>query len=74
MYSQDQLKKAFDAVCDPKDWKGPIAAVMQGELVNVVVEAIKHYTATVPDVQLDVSTMRYLVTSPGYRMGPAGDH
>jgi len=73
-YTRDQLKAAFDAVCNPSDWKGSIAAMVAGEAVMPVVEAIKFFTATVPVVELNVSTMQYLITSPGYRMGPAGDH
>ena len=73
-YTVEQMKKAFDAVANPNDWKAPIAASMTGESVNVVVAAIKFYTATVPEVTLDVATMRYHVHSDGYRNGPAGDH
>ena len=59
---------------DPNDWKAPIAVSLPGEFVLIVVAAIKFYTATIPEVTLDVSTMRYTVTSIGYRAGPAGDH
>jgi len=61
-------------MCNPDDWKGPIAATMSGEAVCAAVAAIKFYTATIPKVALDVRTMQYLVESEGYRMGPAGDH
>ena len=73
-YTEAELRLAFDAVKDPQDWKAPIAAEMPGEVVMPVVAAIKFYTATVPTVSLDVTTMRYYITSPGYRAGPAGDH
>lgn len=73
-YTRNQLKEAFDAVSDPKDWKGPIVATMRGEAVLVVVAAIEFYTATTPRVSLDTRTMTYVVESEGYRMGPAGDH
>jgi hypothetical protein len=71
-YAVDDLKAVFDRICDPKDWRGPIAATMAGELVMAAVAAIEFYTATTPKVELDITTMRYLVTSEGYRMGPAG--
>jgi hypothetical protein len=72
-YTLGTLRAAFEAVSDPADWKGPIAATMPGEAVMVAVAAIEFYTATVPTVSLDVRTMTYLVESVGYRMGPAGD-
>lgn len=73
-YSVAVLEAAFEKVSDPEDWKAPIAASVPGELVSVVTAAIKFYTATVPTVSLDTRTMEYLITSEGYRMGPAGDH
>jgi len=73
-YTKAELRLAFDAVKDPQDWKAPITVVMPGEVVMPVVAAIKFYTATVPTVSLDVTTMRYLVESEGYHAGPAGDH
>lgn len=69
-----ELEEAFKRVSDPKDWKGPILASCPGELVTLVVEAIKFYTATVPTVSLNTRTMEFIVSSEGYRMGPAGDH
>jgi hypothetical protein len=73
-YTVEQLKTAFDAVKDPTDWKAEIAVSVTGESVMPVVAAIEFYTATTPDVRLDVMTMRYYITSIGYRKGPAGDH
>lgn len=71
-YTYEQLKEAFDAVCDPQDWKAEIGAWVPGELVNVTVEAVKFFTATVPEVGLNMNTMQYAITSVGYRAGPAG--
>jgi hypothetical protein len=68
------LKTVFDAVCDPVDWKAPIAVMTWGENVNVIVAAIEFYTATKASVKLNVETMQYLIISIGYRAGPAGDH
>ena len=73
-YTREQLKAAFDAAADPQDWKAEIAAMVSGEMVMLVVAAIKFFTATVPEVKLHVPTMSYYITSPGYRLGPAGDH
>jgi hypothetical protein len=68
------LRRVFDAVCDPADWKGPITAVCTGEMVLITVAAIDFFTSTTPTVQLNPATMRYLIESVGYRQGPAGDH
>lgn len=73
-YTIATLRQAFDGLCDPQDWRGPIAVWMQGEAVSLAVRAIQWFTATTPTVQLNTTTMLYLVTSPGYRQGPAGDH
>lgn len=70
----DTLEKVFNRVCDEDDWRAPISAVCKGECVSVTVAAIRFYTATNPKVNLNVETMDYLVTSEGYRLGPAGDH
>lgn len=68
----DDLRKVFDVVADPNDWKAPIAVWVSGENVLPVVAAIEFHTATNPTVQLDTTRMRYLVESEGYRNGPAG--
>ena len=73
-YSHDTLSKAFDAVADPDDWRAPIAVWLPGEAVNLAVAAIRFFTATTPKVELDMRRMKFLVTSEGYRAGPAGDH
>ncbi len=74
IYTNEELRKAFDSIADADDWKNPIAAIMPGEYVSIAVASIVFYTATVPKISLDVKTMKYLVTSDGYRAGPAGDH
>ena len=71
-YDIDDLRKVFDAICDPDDWRAPIAVSVSGEAVLPVVAAIEFYTATNPSVSLNVERMKYLVTSVGYRNGPAG--
>ena len=73
-FTQAQLEAAFDLLADPDDWKAPIAAWVSGESVRIAVAAIQHFTATDPTVELDTFNMRYLISSVGYRAGPAGDH
>jgi hypothetical protein len=73
-YTFEQIEQAFDAVKDPNDWKAPINVWVAGEFVDIAIRAIQFYTATTATAQFDPSTCRWLVQSPGYRMGPAGDH
>jgi hypothetical protein len=73
-FTHQALSDAIDRLTDPTDWRGPISTWVPGELVLVAVAAIEFYTATTPTVQLNTSTMQYLIESVGYRQGPAGDH
>jgi len=74
VYRIADLEEAFRKVHDPDDRKAPIAVWCAGEAVLPICEAIRFFTATEPEVELDTTRMRYLITSEGYRAGPAGDH
>lgn len=83
-----RLRKAFDAVSPalhPRrggDWKDPIDhTILATEAVgvggvNLIREAIQHFTATVAEVhRTDIDGARaYRFEADGYRAGPAGDH
>ena len=71
-YTQAELKSAFDKIADPSDWKNPISAEMAGEEVTMAMAAIEFFTATTAEVAIDTTATRYTLTSPGYRIGPAG--
>jgi hypothetical protein len=73
-FTRGQLLEVYNRCTDPNDVRGPIAVSCTGEGVLAIVEAIKFFTATNPTVRLNTNTMRYLIESEGYRMGPAGDH
>ena len=73
-HTPDELETIFAKVCAPDDWKAPIEVWCRGEEVMPIREAIRFFTATEPRVELNPRTMRYLITSEGYRAGPAGDH
>lgn len=72
------LQAAFNQVCDPADWKAPIAANVLDSQMDITIAAIVHFTATSPRfVQAgrnDKGEAIFHVTSLGYRAGPAGDH
>lgn len=71
----DELETIFfGEVCNKEDWKSPIEVWCLGEDVLKICEAIRFFTATEPSVELNPTNMRYLITSEGYRMGPAGDY
>jgi len=71
-YSPDDLRAIFDDVHDPDDWRAPIEVLCNGEAVLAVCESIRFMTGTEPKVDLNTRTMRYLITSEGYRNGPCG--
>ena len=73
-FTQDQLARAFDRVRNPRDWKGPIRAVIPAADRQAVQKAVIWFTATVPKFSSVPGKADWLaVTAPGYRLGPAGD-
>lgn len=76
-YSREQLKEAFDKVCDKTDWKRPIDSVCRSQDVPIVADAIQYFTATEAHFDyLGVVNGNHMlkVRADGYRRGPAGDH
>lgn len=75
-FSRKQLNDAFSAVEDKTDWKAPILARLpyDYELVTLTVAAIEFFTATKPTVSRRSNKSGYVISSIGYRQGPAGDH
>jgi hypothetical protein len=72
-YTRDQMEGAFHKVCNPKDWKASIRAIINEADRDLVRRAISFFTAT--DCAFTPSgDGKLLVTSVGYRVGPAGDH
>jgi hypothetical protein len=64
------LRKAFDLVCDPKDWKEPIHAVIPRKRWEITREAIIFFTATEPWIVSDLGNL-LVIHAIGYRRGPA---
>lgn len=72
-FSETQLRSAFDAVRDSRDWKKPIAQVIDPTVwpVQLVRAAVEFYTATTISIEPIQNSQRVFVTAPGYRNGPA---
>ena len=71
-FTQSQLEAAFDKVADPADWKSGIYEVVNRDAVEVTVCAIQHFTAAPVEVKDLKWADEFMISSPGYRMGPAG--
>ena len=79
-YSKPELQLAFDKVSDPKDWRAPIAYMLQDtpgsdaaeQELALIEAAIQYYTATTPTISYSYKRHGYIIKSVGYRMGPAG--
>lgn len=70
-YRMEQLASAFDRVCNPRDWKAPIQAVIPAELMPVVEQAVLWFTGTAPVFEsLAGEPDRLVVRAPGYGRGP----
>ena len=66
-----RMSAAFDAISDPADWRNPIDAVVENDVVELTVEAVIFYTACVPQVD-PVDDDHSRIQAVGYRAGPAG--
>lgn len=64
-------RKAFDQVCDPNDWKGPIDCVVPYEVANIYMQAIEFMTGVKPAGSMTETGM-YRLRCVGYRAGPCG--
>ncbi len=72
MLTQEQKDKLFDRVCDPKDWRASINAVIDASEFDDVADAISHFTATYPEIVQHLPEGKVRIHAAGYRMGPAG--
>ena len=72
-FSLAEIKKAFNKVQNPSDWKAPISATIKENEREVMAEAIKFYTATEAHFR-PAGPGLLSVYAKGYRLGPAGDH
>jgi hypothetical protein len=68
------FRAGFALLHNPKDWKGPINAVVPRITADFFAECIRFMTATEPVYANDVKPGFVRLLSIGYRAGPAGDH
>lgn len=67
------LRRAFEAVQNPNDWKAPIKASIGKGSLAVTTTAVGFFTGTtLRVVGFDANGLR--VEADGYRAGPCGDH
>lgn len=76
-WTRHELDRAFSKLHPPGDWKGPIDATVDHADLAISLEAVEFFTATacqvMPAERDKVRRVsRFRITSPGYRMGPAG--
>jgi hypothetical protein len=68
--TRGNLEKAFNKVCDPRDWRAPIKAVVADKDLALTIKAIDFFTACVPVVTFTGG--EFVIECEGYRNGPAG--
>ena len=69
-FSVEELKAAFDAVCNKEDWRAPIDAEVSKGSLEITVSAITFYAAT--PTRVSNTNNGFKIESIGYRDGPAG--
>ncbi len=74
-YKVADMRRTFEKLCDPQDWKAPIHALIPHQLFGLAAVAVEFFTCTELKVVggPEPLTGRILVHADGYRMGPAGD-
>ena len=70
----DQLAAAFERVCDPRHWRGPIRAVIPAAERLLVERAVRWFAETEPRFEAVPGNADWLtVLAPGYRLKWAGE-
>ena len=72
-YSVEDMRKVFEKIEDPTNWKNEINALIPHHLFGIAADAVEFYTATKLEVVggPEPLTGRILVHAPGYYNGPA---
>ena len=64
-YSQEQLLEAFNKVCDKKNWKNPIKAIIESKDLDIVREAVIHFTGSIID-EIPMKSNKIRIYADGY--------
>lgn len=67
----DLYRKAFDQVCDPADWRGPIDCLVPWRLAILYTQAVEFMTGIAPSCE-QVGEEWVRICCCGYRLGPRG--
>lgn len=66
--TRGDLRDVFDRLCDPDDWKAPIAAYVPHQLVGRALRAIEFFHAdTAKAVGIQALTGKVLIQGNGYQ-------
>lgn len=70
------IRKTFDALQNPGDWKDEINAWIPHQLFGLAAVAVEFFTCTELKIVAGPQplTGKIRVHADGYRMGPCGDH
>jgi hypothetical protein len=63
-HTERELRAAFDAVCDPTNWKRPWSAKVHHSAVGLVLSAVEFYHADTPNI-LGIEPLTGLVVMEG---------
>lgn len=67
MYTVADLRRVFDRVCDPNDWKAHWGAWVPWQLVGLVRAAVNWYHGDTPRIVAKDGRGRLLMTGRGYQ-------
>jgi len=73
-YKVADIRRVFDAISDPEDWRAPISRWIPCDMVGIAQVAVEFFTCTELKVVAGPQALTgyVLVRADGYRMGPAG--
>ena len=66
-YSVADLRRVFNSISDPNDWKKPLVCTCKGETLSAVIYSIVYFLGDSPSIHLDMDKMVYTVSSKGYQ-------
>jgi len=73
-YKVADIRRVFDSLADPEDWRAPISRWIPHDIVGIAQVAVEYFTCTELKVVAGPQALTgyVLVQADGYRNGPAG--